>query len=78
MRGVTLWIFLLYSNRYFSAFSDLYHKDKAQFGDPAISGIKAAEVQDLDNGQVFLQAHTRNVVPPKQKLDSKKRKDHLE
>jgi len=61
-----------------AAFTDLYHKDKAQFGDPAVSGIKAAEVRDLDSWQVVLQAHARNVVPPKQKLESKKRKDRPE
>jgi hypothetical protein len=61
-----------------SAFTDLYNKDKVQFGDPAISGIKAADVRDLDKWQVVLQAHAQNVVPPKQKMDSKKCKDHPE
>jgi hypothetical protein len=51
----------------FSAFTDIYNKDKAQFGDLAMSGLKVTELREVDGWQTVLQAHARLVESPNQK-----------
>ena len=54
-----------------SAFTSMYAKDKAAYGDPAESSFKVSEVRELDSWQIVLQTHARNVEPP----NFKKRKE---
>jgi len=51
----------------------MYAKDQAAYGDPAESSFKVSEVRELDNWQIVLQTHTRNV----ELLNFKKRKEAL-
>jgi hypothetical protein len=51
----------------FSAFTDIYNKDKGQFGDLAKSGLKVTELREVDGWQTVLQAHARLVESPNQK-----------
>ena len=44
-----------------SAFTSMYAKDKAAYGDPAESSFKVSEVWEFDNWQIVLQTHMRNV-----------------
>jgi hypothetical protein len=50
----------------------MYNQDKLTFGDPADTGRKTAEIKDLDNWQVVLQAHTKSVESSRAKNAKRK------
>ena len=53
----------------------MYNEDKVRFGDPADSGRTTSEIRELENWQVMLQTHAKNVEPSKVK--NLKRKNPL-
>lgn len=46
-----------------SGFLQIYNQDKAKYGDPSDSGHKVVDTQELDDWQVILLSHAKNVEP---------------
>lgn len=62
-----------YSYLYYSVFTTIYNKDKEIYGDLASCAMKAVPVAELDNWQVVLQAHAKNIELLKQQVLSLKK-----
>lgn len=46
-----------------SAFTRIYNEDKLKYGDPSDSGHRVVDARELDNWQVVLLGHAKNVEP---------------